>query len=118
MAIDEKTVESIVKELGFPTETEIPKIGIGKALLVIKVDGLLETDWEHLEKVSALVENDDGVKEVGEATFLKLEDGTKVIAFTYESYRTGIHIAKAIFYFDDGSYMKTYKGFTFVVEDS
>jgi ADP-glucose pyrophosphorylase len=118
MVIDIETVERVIKELGFPTETTIQKIGIGKALLVIKVDGLLEIDWEHLKKVIALVENDEGEKEVGEAKFFKLKDGTKVIAFTYESYKTGIHTAKAIFYFKDGSWMKTHKGFTFLVEDA
>jgi len=89
------------------------RVGVGTVKIIIGVNGLLEEDWEHLEKVEAVVKNDAGEERIEE---VKIDKERKQVSFTYKTTVESVHKVGLEFFFDDGTSITSYDSYTFVVQ--
>jgi hypothetical protein len=89
------------------------RVGIGTVKIIVGIDGLLDEDWQHLEKVDAVVKNDLGEKRIEN---VEIDKEKKQVSFIYKTEVESVHRVGLELFFDDGTSMTSYNSYTFVVQ--
>jgi hypothetical protein len=89
------------------------KVGIGTVKIIVTPEELTEDDWNHLQKVIAYIKNENGETKIEDVS---IDKENKSFSFLYKTEIESYHTVNVECFFDDGTSITSYEGYTFLVQ--